>query len=138
MVQNHGIDFKDDRQMSRYKSLISRPISTCRYLDVNDIDRLGIEDHVIRLLNNLGLVEMLKLMRGFENFTYEFLSFLSFTKDKSKTDNPNHRVSFRLLNIDYEISLEAFCSKLGFANVGYIHDSWDQSLKPAEYDPVVF
>jgi hypothetical protein len=53
-------------------------------------------------------------------------------------DNPNHRVSFRLLNIDYEMSLEAFCSKLGLVNAGYIHDSWDQSLKPVDYDPAAF
>ncbi|AES87888.2 hypothetical protein MTR_4g036480 [Medicago truncatula] len=98
-VKNHGINFKDDKQRSMYKSLISRLISACRYPDVNAMDRLGIEDHVIRLLNNLGLVERLKPMRGFENFTYEFLSL---------------------------------------ANAGYIHDSWDQSLKPAYYDPVAF
>jgi len=83
-VKHHGINFKDDKQRSRYKSLISRPISACRYLDVNVLDRLGIEDHVIRLLNNLGLVEMLKPMRGFENFTYEFLSSISFTKDRRR------------------------------------------------------
>ena len=61
---------------------------------------------MLRLLGNLGLVEMLKPMRGFENFTYEFLSSISFTKDKSKTDNPKHRVAFRLLNVDYEMPLE--------------------------------
>ena len=57
------------------------------------MNRLGIEEHVIRLLSILGLVEMLKPMRGFENFTYEFLSSISFTKDRSKTDNPDHRVA---------------------------------------------
>ena len=93
---------------------------------------------MIRLLSILGLVEMLKPMRGFENFTYEFLSSLSFIKDRLKTDNPNHRVSFRLLNVDYEMSLEAFCFKLGLANSGYIHDSWDQTLRPDDYDPVAF
>jgi len=124
--------------MSRYKSLISRPISACRYPDVNAMDKLGIKDHAIRLLKNLGLVEMLKPMRGFENFTFEFLRSISFTKDRSKTDNPNHRVSFHLLNIDYEMSLEAFCSELTLANAGNIHDSWDQSLKPADYGPVAF
>jgi len=102
------------------------------------MDRLGIDEHVIRLLNRLGLVEMLKPMRGFENFTYEFLSSLSFTKDKSKTDNPDHRIAFWLLNVDYEMSLEAFCSELGLANAGYFHDSRDQTLRPVDYDPVAF
>jgi len=102
------------------------------------MDRLAIEEHVIRLLNNLGLVEMLKPIRGFENFTHEFLSSISLTKDRSKTDNPDYRVAFRLLNVDYEMSFDALCSKLGLANAGYIHDSWDQTLRPADYDPVVF
>jgi len=100
------------------------------------MDRLGIEEHVIRLLNRLGLVEMLKPMRGFENSTYEFLSSISFTKDRSQTDNPDHRVTFQLLNVDYEMSLEAFCSELGLANAGYIHDSWDQTLRSADSDLV--
>jgi len=137
-VRNHGIEFKDPKQRNRYKYIISRTISTCRYPNVNVMDRLGIEVHVIMLLNNLGLVEMLEPMRGFENLTYEFLSSIFFTKDRSKKDNPDHRVAFRLLNVDYEMSLEAFCSELGLANVGYIHDSWDQTLRPADYDPAAF
>jgi len=137
-TKNHGIHFKDDKQMSGYKCLMSRPISACRYPDANAMNRLGIENHVIRLLNNLGLVEMLKPMRGFENFTYEFMSSISFDKDRSKTDNPNHKVAFRLLNVDYEMSLEDFCSELGLENAGYIHDSWDQTLRPSDYDPVAF
>jgi len=71
---------------------------------------LGIRYNMVRLLNNLGWVEMLRPMRGFENFTYEFLSSLSFTKDRSKSDNLNHKVSFWLLNVDYEMSLEHFCN----------------------------
>jgi len=50
-VRNHGIHFKDDQQRSRYKSLISKHISAYRYLDTNAIDKLEIEEHVIRLLN---------------------------------------------------------------------------------------
>jgi len=50
-VRNHGIEFKDPEQRKRYKSLISRTISPCRYPDVNAMDRLGIDEHVIRLLN---------------------------------------------------------------------------------------
>jgi len=50
-VRNHGIHFKDDKQRSRYKSFISKHISACRYLDSNAMDKLEIEEHVIRLLN---------------------------------------------------------------------------------------
>jgi hypothetical protein len=42
---------------------------------------------------------MLEPMRDYENFTYEFLSSIVFTKDRLNYDNPNHRVSFRLMNI---------------------------------------
>jgi len=51
-VRNHGIHFKDDKQRSRYKSLITKHISACRFLDINAMDRLEIEEHVIRLLNS--------------------------------------------------------------------------------------
>ncbi|KEH39918.1 hypothetical protein MTR_1g015677 [Medicago truncatula] len=53
-------------------------------------------------------------------------------------DNPNHRISFRLMNIDYEMSLQHFCDEMSFANAGFIHDSWDQSLKPVDYQPATF
>jgi len=53
-------------------------------------------------------------------------------------DNPDHRVSFRLINIDYEMSLENFCNEMGFANVGFIHDSWNHDLKPEDYNPAAF
>ena len=102
--------------------LVSRPISACRYPDSK--------------YYNLGWVKMLRPVPGFENFTYEFLSSFSFTKDRLKSDNPNHRVSLWLLNVDYDMSLEHFHNDLGLANAGYIHDSWDHTLKPGDYDPV--
>ncbi len=81
---------------------------------------------------------MLRPIRGFENFTYEFLSSIDFKKDRLDLDNPNHRVSFRLMNIDYEMSLEHFCNEMGFANAGFIHDSWNHDLKAEDYNPATF
>jgi len=100
--------------------------------------KLEIRDNVIRLLDTLGWTTILRPIRGYENFTYELLSSLAFTKDRLKLDNPDHRVSFRLLNNDYEMSLEKFCETMGFANAGFIHDSWNQNLKPTDYYPVAF
>jgi len=99
-VRNHSIEFKDAEQRNRFKTLISKPMSACRYPDNNVMIKLGIRDNMVRLLNTLGWVELVRPMRGFENFTYEFLSPLSFTKDRSRSDYPNHRVPFRLLNVD--------------------------------------
>jgi len=81
---------------------------------------------------------MLRPMRGFENFTYELSSSIAFTKDRMNFDNPNHRVSFRLMNVDYEMSLEHFCLEMDFANAGFIHDSWNHDLKPNDYNPATF
>ena len=81
---------------------------------------------------------MLRPMKGFEYFTYECLSSIAFKKDRLNFDNPNHRVSFRLMNIDYEMSLENFCLEMGFANTGFIHDSWNHDLKPEAYYPAAF
>ena len=51
-ARNHGIQFKDQEKRNMYNSLISRTISPCRYPDVNSMDILGIDKHVIRLLNS--------------------------------------------------------------------------------------
>jgi len=137
-AKNHGIQFKDNKQRHRYKTLISKPLHPCRYPDSYSLNVLGIRDNVFKLLGNLGWIEMLRPMRGFENLTYEFLSSIAFTKDRLNFDNPNHRVSFRLMNIDYEMSLENFCLEMDFANAGFTHDSWNHDLKPNDYNPATF
>ncbi|KEH17423.1 hypothetical protein MTR_0016s0150 [Medicago truncatula] len=137
-AKNHGITFRDNRQRDRYKILISKPLHPCRFPDNHDLNKLGIKDNVFNLLERLGCVDMLRPMRGYENFTYEFLSSIDFTKDRLNFDNPNHRVSFRLMNIDYEMSFQHFCYEMGFANAGFIHDSWDQNLKSVDYQPAAF
>jgi hypothetical protein len=103
--KNHGIKFKDNKQRDRNKILISKPLHPSRYPDSYGLNMLGIRDDVYKLLGNLGWIDMLRPMRGYENFTYEFLSSIVFTKDRLNFDNPNHRVTFRLMNIDYDMSL---------------------------------
>lgn len=137
-AKNHGIKFKDNKQRDMYKVLISKPLHACRYPDSYSLNVLGIRDNVINLLGKLGWVDMLRPMRGFENFTYEFLSSIIFTKDRLNFDHPNHRVSFRLMNIDYEMSLQQFCDEMGFVNAGYINDSLNHDLRPTDYQPAAF
>jgi hypothetical protein len=60
---------------------------------------LELRDDVYRLIGRLGWTDMLEPMRDYENFTYKFLSSIVFTEDRLNYDNPNHRVSFRLMNI---------------------------------------
>jgi len=40
---------------------------------ITNMIRLGIRDNVYMLLNRLGWVDLLRPMKDFENFTYEFL-----------------------------------------------------------------
>jgi len=54
-VQNHRIEFKDADQRNRYKTLVFKTISACRYHDSGAMNTLGIRDSVVRLLNNLGM-----------------------------------------------------------------------------------
>jgi len=93
---------------------------------------------VIRLLDRLGWVKLLRPMKGFQKLTYEFLSYIAFTKDRMNFDNPDHRVSFRLMNIDYEMSVENFFNEMGFANADFIHDSWDHDQRADNYNPAAF
>jgi hypothetical protein len=62
--RNHNIEFNTPEQRSRYKSLLSKPLHPCRYPDSHTMNVLGIRDNVVRLLNKLGWVEMLRPMRG--------------------------------------------------------------------------
>jgi len=136
--RNHDIEFNTLEQRSRYKSLLSKRLHPCSYPYSHSMNKLGIRDNVFKLLNNLGWVEMLRPMKGFENFTYEFLSSIAFKKDRLNFDNPDHRFSFRLMNIDYEMSLENFCIEMGFANARFIHDSWNHDLKQEDYNHAAF
>ena len=72
-LRNHGIEVNTPEQRNKYKSLLSKPLHPCRYPDSYYMNKLGIRDNANRLLSNLGWVEMLRPMKGFENFTYEFL-----------------------------------------------------------------
>jgi len=38
----------------------------------------------------------------------------------------------------YRMSLENFCNEMNFANAGFIHDSFDQDLRPEYYNPAAF
>jgi len=136
--KNHGITFSTPEQQSMYKYLLSKPLHHCRYPDNYDMIKLGIKDNVYMLLNRLGWAELLRPMKGYENFTYEFLSSIVFKKDRINFDDPDHRVYFRLMNIDYEMSLENFCNEMGFTNEGFIHDSFNHDLRPEDYNPVAF
>jgi hypothetical protein len=137
-AKNHGIQFRDNKQRDRYKILISKPLHPSRYPDSHTLNMLELSADVYRLIGRLGWTDLLKPMRVYENFTYEFLNSIIFTKNKLDFDNPKHRVSFWLMNVNYDMSLQHFCDTLGFANEGYIHDSWDPSLKPDNYQPAAF
>ncbi|KEH16297.1 hypothetical protein MTR_0242s0050 [Medicago truncatula] len=105
---------------ARLKNFYVGKTGCYRYPDPYSLVVLGIEENVFNLLGNLGWVEMLRPMRGFQNFTYEFLSSIEFKKDKLNFDNPDHRVSFRLLNTDYEMSLVPF----GVGKSSFIEPVW--------------
>ena len=58
--RNHEIKINTPEQRCRYKSLLSEPLHPCRYLDSHTMNLLEIRDNVVRLLNKLGWVEMLR------------------------------------------------------------------------------
>jgi len=117
-VKNGRIGFQVSDEMVGFEleNIMKGPAlySSCMIKD-NDVKE--------RFLASSTQYDLFDPMKGFENFTYEFLSSITFKKDRLNFDNPNHRVSFRLLNIDYEMSLENFCLDMGFVNAGFIHNS---------------
>ena len=117
-AKNHGIQFRDNKQRDRYKILISKPLHPSRYPDSHTLNMLELSADVYRLIGRLGWTDLLKPMRVYENFTYEFLNSIIFTKNKLDFDNPKHRVSFWLMNVNYDMSLQHFCDTLGFMILG--------------------
>jgi len=58
------------------------------------------------------------------------LSSLYYSEDRSSVTDPNHKLSFRLLYEDFEMSFDEFCERLGFTNGGLIHDLRNPTLIP--------
>jgi hypothetical protein len=132
----HGINLKGSDQKDRYNLLISKPIHTCKYADDHTMISLGIRENVVRLFETIGWSDLMRPRWGYENFTYEFLSSLVFSKDKTKKNIPEHTVAFRLLGQDYNMSLEKFNEDMGFPSEGYIHEC--TQLKPEDYNVQTF
>jgi hypothetical protein len=134
----HGIKFKNSEQRKRYNKLLSRPLFPNRYPCFFAMLDLGIKEQVESLIENLGWSGLMRTYPGYENLVYEFLSSFCFIKDKTKSDYPQHKVSFRFLGTDYDMTFDYFCQTMGFADAGLIHDSTSQYSKPVNYDPKAF
>lgn len=127
----HGIVFKDGTQGQKYELLGNRKMVPTRYPHILTLQLLGIDDNVNQLLANLGWLDFLEIARcTYEGITLEFLSSLCFFEDRSDSGIPNRKLSFRLFNVDFNLSLTEFCELLGFKNEGFIHDSRHPEEKP--------
>lgn len=110
-----------------------------RYPDYFSFSTLGLENNERMLFNNVGWTEFMEVACcTYEGLTLEFLSSLNFYDDKINVLNPNHTLSFRLLNVDFELTLSNFCELLGFENVGAIHDSKNPATKSEGFNPQAF
>jgi len=86
------------------------------------------------LLHNIGWTQFIGTMYyTHKNITIEFLSTITFIKDR---DNP--QVKFSFLNMEFNMSLTEFNTKMGFASAGLIHTSHNKDIKPEDYDPQEF
>jgi hypothetical protein len=122
-------------EKTRFNKLAHREIQPNRYLDPDALDALGIEADVMTLINNIGWTEFVgKTHYTYETITREFLSTLSFLQDRDNVTDPEHMVSFSLVNVEFSMSLKEFYDKMGFASAELIHGSHNEATKPHNYD----
>jgi hypothetical protein len=130
-----GIILSNKSERTRFNKLAHREILPNRYLDPDALNALGIEADVRTLINNIGWNEFVgETHYTYETITREFLSTLSFDQDRDNVTDPKHKVSFSLVNVEFSMSLNEFCDKMGFAGAGLIQCSHNEATKPHNYD----
>lgn len=130
-----GIQFGDDRQEEKNEKLVHRKIVPIRYVDWETLETLELEDNVRALLQVVGWDNfMANQSNTYVGLTLEFLSSFIFHEDRSNLYNPNHYMTFRLFNTEYQLSLTKFCEGFNWRNEGHIHDGKITELRQAEFN----
>ena len=105
-----GIRFADKQHRDRFNKIKNREVKTTKWACPIILNQLGITNDFNLLCNRVGLQNFV-----FQNVpTYRRLTlvFLSSLKSTVHTWQGEDRISFRLLNTDYSLSLDEFCHHL--------------------------
>ena len=102
-----GIRFADDYQRDCFNKIKNRGIKTTKWACPITLNQLGITNDFNLLCNKVGLQNFVfQDVPTYRRLTLEFLSSL---KSSVNTWRGEDMISFRLLNIDYTLSLNDWC-----------------------------
>ena len=116
-----GIEFDDQLQLNRFNLLKNREIKSTKWACPHILNPLGLRHDFNTLCNNVGLLHFVfQEVATYRRLTLEFLSTLKHTVGRYHTpeeDQPGvDRISFHLMNREYELTLDEWCHYFGFNN----------------------
>ena len=116
-VFTQGIIFTDHEAMRKYKKLHARKMKTTKWACESTLAKLGITNDFNLLCDNAGLHHF--VYQGcdtYERMTLEFLSTLSHNVGLTPNVYEEERITFRLMDQDFNITLDEWCTHFGFTN----------------------
>ena len=116
-----GIEFEDRCQLNRFNRLKDREIKSTKWACPHILNQLGLRHDFNTLCNNVGLLEFVfQEAATYRRLTLEFLSTLKHTVNRYYNSEENQpgvdRISFRLMNREYDLTLDEWCNHFGFEN----------------------
>ena len=116
-----GIEFGANFQLNCFNRLKNREIKSTKWACPFMLNQLGIHQDFDYLCNNVGLSHFVfQEAATYRRLTLEFLSTLMHTVGKfycSEEECPGvDQISFRLMNREYDLTLDNWCHYFGFEN----------------------
>ncbi|KAK1644314.1 hypothetical protein QYE76_062119 [Lolium multiflorum] len=131
-----GIEFEDRHHLNRFNLLKDREIKSRKWACPHILNKLGLRNDFSTLCNNVGLLDFcLEEATTYRRLTLEFLSTLKHTVNHYYNTEENQprvdRISFRLMNHKYDLTLDEWCNHFGFENSATAYRYASFTLKPS-------
>ena len=116
-----GIEFTENFNTNRFRRLKNREIQSTKWACPTILNQLGMTDDFNLLCNRVGLLTFVfQDQPTYRRLTLEFLSTLkhtvgNFYRNEQEFEGSD-KITFRLMNKDYNIMLTEWCNYFGFVN----------------------
>src|SRR3990170_8171664 len=115
-VFTQGIVFTDRGARKKFQKLTTRNIKATKWACANALAKLGITHDFNLLCHNARLHHFVyQGCETYERMTLEFLSTLSHNVGLMPNAYEEERIAFRLLDQDFNITLDEWCARFGFS-----------------------
>ena len=116
-VFSQGIVFTDRGARKKFQKLTTRKIKATKWACANTLAKLGITHDFNLLCHNAGLHHFVyQGCETYERLMLEFLSTLSHNVGLMPNAYEEERITFHLLDQDFNITFAKWCNYFGFPN----------------------